>query len=235
VKKTPATIILGMCASGLLAGYAANRQTSGAARAEGAASVSKVGIRTSRKTAAERSSVAALLSKIHSVESLETMTAQGENATYAGLALWLVDASEQDIAAYWEGRKNGKLNGAMKSLIFYNWTRLDPQSAIAAVAGTDNATTPWAAWASQDPQAALSAATAAGMGAKQISAIANNIGQFQPEWLREHFDRIPRYLETKEPLVEAWKQMLIYHDGAFPPSMAAAFLLVTVQSVLLAK
>ncbi|MEO7098681.1 MAG: hypothetical protein ABI162_04925 [Luteolibacter sp.] len=183
MNKTSASITLFMCALGLLVGYAAHKH---GIEKENGAPVSKTERRRPPDIASGGNAVAIQLPQIHSDETRETMIARGENATYAGLALWMLDASAQDIAAYWEFRKNGKFDGDMKRLFFLNWTRLDPQAAIAAVAGTDNAATPWWAWAAQDPQAALAAA-----GPDRMKDVARGIGEFQPEWLREHFDQIP--------------------------------------------
>ena len=181
MNRTSATITLAMCALGLLVGYAAHKPA-----AEIDAPVSKPEQRTSRESASGANTAPIQLPKIHSDETLETLIAQGENATYAGLALWMLDASAPDIAAYWEFRKNGEFGGDMKRLLFLNWTRLDPQAAIAAVAGTDNASIPWWSWAAHDPKAALSAA-----GADRLKDVARGIGEFHPEWLRENFDKIP--------------------------------------------
>ncbi len=183
MNKTSVTITLFLCALGLLVGYAAHKHS---IEKPNGVPVSKSETRRSLDTESAGNAVAAQLPQIHSDETLETMVARGESATYAGLALWMLDASAQDIAAYWEFRKNGKFDGDMKRLLFLNWTRLDPQAAIAAVAGTDNAGVPWWSWAAQDPQAALAAA-----GPERMKDVARGIGEFQPEWLREHFDQIP--------------------------------------------
>lgn len=202
MNKTPATISLVMCVLGLLVGFNAKRQISGTIKAKDAVSASKPERQSSREPTARGNAVATPLPKIHSEETLETMIAQGESATYAGLALWMLDASGPDIAAYWEFRKNGKLDGDMKRLLFINWTRLDPQAAIASTAGTKDATIPWWAWASHDPQAALSAADP-----DRLKDVARGIGEFQPEWLREHFDLIPEEAQ-REALngLMTWKE-----------------------------
>ena len=183
MKPSHPTITLVLCALGLIVGYSANNQIV----SEPNAKVTAPSNRTiHRETATDGHATAIQLPKIRSDETLETMIAQGGNATYAGLALWILDASAPDIAAYWEFRKNGGFGGDMKRLLFLNWTRLDPQAAITAVAGTDGAAIPWWAWAAHDPKAALAAA-----GPERIKDVARGIGEFQPEWLREHFDQIP--------------------------------------------
>lgn len=200
MNKTSATFTLIMCACGLLLGYSAGRK--GAVLAEGKDTVPEPVRSSTRKTGAISDPRAAQLPEARSNESLATLIAQGENATYAGITAWLLDADAHEIAAYWDSCKDGKLDGDKQRLIFLNWTRLDPQAAIAAVAGTDKAGMPWWAWAASDPQAALSAA-----GADRLTDVARGIGEFQPKWLMEHFDRIPG--EAKPPSLNGlltWKE-----------------------------
>lgn len=191
VKKPAVIFAIAMGALGLFAGYFANKQTPGEINPEAVPLVLKPEKRSSNTPLPEEKVSPTSLPQVHSEETLETLIAQGENASYAGLALWLIDASEPDIAAYWESRKSGKLSGDIKRLIFHNWTRLDPQAAITAVAGTSDAMTPWWTWAAHDPRAALAAA-----GPDQMKSVANGIGQLQPEWLREHFDLIPEEVRS---------------------------------------
>jgi len=187
MKKTPAIITLSLCVLGVLSGYTARKQSAGVAAPEMAETGRKMPAPNPRESLSGGKSKATPSPAIHSEETLESMIARGEGATYAGLALWMLDASEADIAAYWEFRKNGNLDGDMKRLLFLNWTRLDPQAAIAAVAGTKDASVPWWSWAAHDPQAALSSATP-----ERLDDVARGIGEFQPEWLRAHFDEIPK-------------------------------------------
>lgn len=190
MNKTSATVTVVMCALGLAAGYATNRQVPGGEKSANAAAVAKPAKQDFSQTTAAEKTQTIHLPSIRSDETLESLIAQGGNVTYAGLALWLVDASGPEIAAYWESHRNNSLNGDsngdLRRLIFYNWTRLDPQAAISAAAGTQWASAPWSAWGAVDPPAALAAA-----GPEQMKSVAGGIGQMQPEWLREHFDQIP--------------------------------------------
>lgn len=190
MNKPSAIIPLVMGVLGLAAGYAAHRQLPGGEKSDKTASQAPpTNQRASTTTAAEKSQ-AIQLPRIHSDETLESLIAQGGKVTYAGLALWLVDASGPDIAAYWESYRNNALNGDsngdLRRLIFYNWARVDPKAAISATAGTKWASAPWSAWGAVDPQAALAAA-----GPEQMKSVAGGIGQMQPDWLRENFDQIP--------------------------------------------
>ncbi len=204
MNKSSATLVLVACALGLPLGYFTNRAApsdSAAAANKGSDISTRVKSR-SREASAGANPLAALLPATRSGETVGSLVAQGESAAYASLALWLLDASAEDIAAYWESGKTMKLDGDKKRLIFINWTRLDPRAAIDAAAGTENEATPWWAWASHDPQAALAAADGA-----RIRDVARGIGEFQPKWLRENFDLIPE--EARQEALKGittWKE-----------------------------
>jgi hypothetical protein len=119
-------------------------------------------------------------------ENLDSLLAEGEGVTYAGLALWMLDADADEIAAYWARCNQEGLGGDIKRLIFINWTRLDPLGAIAATQGKEEWKMVWWAWAASDPAAALAAA-----GPEQYGRVANGIGEFHPAWVRDHFSDIP--------------------------------------------
>jgi hypothetical protein len=186
MNKKPVITAMAGGALGLLTGYLTSpSSTAGSGTQEAAtSSPTKTFVSQSDPPGQDRPSSSAV--KLRSHETLESLIAQGEDPTYASLALWLVDASAEDIAAYWEFRKDGNLQNDKMRLIFFNWTRLDPQAAIAAVAGTDRAAYPWWAWAAHDPRAALAAATP-----EMLADVALGIGEFHPAWVREHFDLIP--------------------------------------------
>jgi hypothetical protein len=207
MSRKSATIAVVMSLLGLLGGYFANRPATHGIAAEESDRISTRTSRSSGESTADSSTTAAAAKPIssgpHSTETLDTLTAQGDSPTYAALALWLTDASAADIAAYWEFRKaNGKLDGDRMRLIFVNWTRVDPQGAIAATAGTDRAVAAWWSWAGNDPQAALAAA-----GPDRIKDVARGLGEFQPKWLRDHFDLIPEEARKDALLgVNTWKE-----------------------------
>ena len=130
------------------------------------------------------------VSRVHSIETLASLMAVTDGTLYGRLALWLLDASEADVAAYW--KFYGKLEPhefAIVRLVFIQWTRLNPRAAITAVAGTDDEATAWWAWACHDPAGALAAAIADNPA--RVADVANGIGEFHPAWLRAHFDDIP--------------------------------------------
>jgi AcrR family transcriptional regulator len=130
------------------------------------------------------------LSTVRTTDTLDTLTAPDADPLYSRLALWMMDASEQDIAAYWESVRDQKDRpNQITDLVFINWTRLNPRGAIAAVAGTKNEHYAWWAWACHEPQEALTAALAANP--DRVNNVAWGLGEFQAEWLRAHWDQIP--------------------------------------------
>ncbi|MEO5912606.1 MAG: hypothetical protein ABIS50_00120 [Luteolibacter sp.] len=124
----------------------------------------------------------------HSTDTVETLAAIDDAHLYTRLALWLVDAGEADIAAFWSGYSEKEdYSEEIYQLVFLNWTRINPQAAIAAAGIEDyNA---WWAWTCHDPQAALAAALTAGP--KILELVAMGIGEFHPEWLKAHSKEIP--------------------------------------------
>ena len=196
VKKSTLPLILGLCAVGLLSGFVGKRLTRSGTASAPAQQVSPqektVGSDENSSAAPTVSSrpITAKKSSLHSTDTLETLATLDNDSLYSRLALWMMDASEQDIAAYWATAKDKKNRpNEITDLIFINWTRLDPQAAIAAVAGTGNEHYAWWAWAGHDPKGALAAAIAAG--SKNINNVAWGIGEFHGDWLREHWDQIP--------------------------------------------
>lgn len=124
-----------------------------------------------------------------SSETVGSLLAVDASSDYGRLAGWLIDASEEDIAKYWEGYRNGPRTNDATDLIFLNWARLNPKGAIAAVAGTADEHYAWWAWSCHDPRASLDAAIVAGK--DRINNVAWGIGEFHPQWFRDHFKDIP--------------------------------------------
>lgn len=127
---------------------------------------------------------------VRSEDTVESLLAADGALLYGRLARWLTTAGEQDIAAYWSGCK-GRANRSkdITDLIFLNWARLNPQAAIAASAGSEEERYAWWAWACHDPKRALGAALSAN--SERVNDVARGIGEFHPEYLREHFKELP--------------------------------------------
>ncbi|MES2658255.1 MAG: hypothetical protein V4689_06535 [Verrucomicrobiota bacterium] len=181
-------LLILVAAAGLCTGLAVRRST---ARAPASPDISHSTRSASEKPTAELPPPAAAFPPRHSTDTLETLAALDDANLYARLALWLVDASEPDIAAFWSGcySKKEDWTPEISNLLFLHWTRLDPQHAIDSTQGIHSRPNAWWAWACHDPQAALAAAIADGPGS--VDCVAEGIGKFQPDWLLKHFDEIP--------------------------------------------
>lgn len=196
MKKSTAILLPALCAAGLLSGFAARRlanrppdsapgrDAAGPAAGDAAGKISAApaatGIQPGQAESPPR----------HSTDTLETLVALDDGTLYGRLALWLMDASEQDFAAYWESYRGKQNRGNdIAKLVFINWTRLSPRNAIAAVAGSKDEHFAWWAWASHDPQGSLAAAIAANP--ERVENVAAGIGEFHPGWLRAHLHQIP--------------------------------------------
>ncbi len=145
-----------------------------------------------------------------STDTLESLAELGGGELYGRLAVWLVDASAADIAAFWKSYRGKPRDEAVAKLVFIHWTRLDPRGAVAGGGAQDAHYAWWAwwAWPAHDPAAALAAAIAAG-GSDWLNYTAPGIGEFQPGWLREHFDEIGQPARALEGM-QKWS------DGSRP-------------------
>jgi hypothetical protein len=149
------------------------------------------------------------ISTTRSTDSVSSILSLDPAKNYARIALWTATASEADLSAYWAGYKGGKRSVDVTDLIFLNWTRKNPQAAVAAVAGTGDDRYAWWSWASNDPQAALAASLAAGKG--QQEQVACGIGDFNPDWLRAHLSQIPEEFRD-----DAFNRMKNWPDSQNP-------------------
>ncbi|MCU0749158.1 MAG: hypothetical protein MUF13_06380 [Akkermansiaceae bacterium] len=196
MKPKHILLIAAVSATGFLCGIGAKRMTHGDPEISATDPAGPRQTRSSRLSTDDPQSqgnpvaVAPRLSKLRSDDTLETLAALDAESLYPRLALWMIDASEADIAAYWESVRGQKDRpNDITDLVFINWTRLNPQGAIAAVAGSDQEHYAWWAWACHDPQGALTAALAANP--DRVNNVAWGLGEFQAEWLRANWDKIP--------------------------------------------
>jgi len=117
------------------------------------------------------------------------MAIEGE-PSFQRLAAWMMQASEPEIAAYWQFyRQKKNRSNDINDLIFINWTRLDPKAAIAASTGTPDEHYAWWAWTCHDPKQAL--ATVMATRPERLNNVTWGLGEFHAEWVMEHFKEIP--------------------------------------------
>lgn len=190
VKKTQLLLVLGTSCAGLVCGLVAHRASRGAPgpRLAPSAAESLNSPVANTPQAAPAAAPQASLKPISSTDTVETLLALNDATLYPRLAAWLLGVGESELAAYWDGCKASRKTG-IAELVLIRWTRLNPEGAIAAAAGMKDESTAWWAWAAHDPQAALDAAIATAP--KMVKRVAQGIGRFHPEWLRENLERIP--------------------------------------------
>lgn len=147
-------------------------------------------------TELHRKLIATIAHLPESNDTLDSVRSLGARPAYDRLALWLASASASDIAAYWQSYKllENKSQDII-DLVFINWTRLDPQAAIASDKGTPFEQTAWWSWACHEPVKALAEAKA--KCPERLESVVWGIGEFHSEWLRENFDQIPKDLQRK--------------------------------------
>lgn len=197
VKRNPLLLLVGLSAAGLASGYAAKRLAGPPSTAVVASDgASPAGTPAKGGAAASASPATAAVLKsigqstIRSTDTLETAKALTGPDAYHRLALWMVDATEPEIAAYWQHQRQQKgRSNEIIDLIFINWTRIDPRAATTAAKGTGDEHFAWWAWACHDPKTALE--TAIAENPKRVNNVTWGIGEFHKEWLREHFDELP--------------------------------------------
>lgn len=204
---------------GLLAGYGARRLVYGPSGSQqpGYASGESSAAAGNRREAETKATTKLTFPPSHSTDTVETLAALDDTHLYARLALWLADATEPDIAAFWKNCYLKKENWTpeISNLLFLHWTRLDPRHALAVGADTTGDDRVWRAWACHDPQAALAAAIATDSDA--VEYVAEGIGKFQPTWLLKHLAEIPE--NARDYAIESLNE-----DGGKNPLETISFL-----------
>ena len=182
---------MAVCGVGLLTGLGLRRLSSeNPAIANRAAPVAQPGFGRESATPPDGNSRPAKSTPTRSTDNVDSILLLDPASNYARIARWLATAGEQEIAGYWEGYQKGPRTVAVTDLIFINWTRRNPQAALASVVGTGDERYAWWAWTASDPQGALAAAEAAGTEVAS-EQFAYGIGDFNPDWLRANLDRVP--------------------------------------------
>jgi hypothetical protein len=220
VTKLPAILTFtGLCGAGFLTGFSAqsfrHRPTSSGGKA---GSEVIAGSRNPNGPEAQFEGDRRAVKKapliefphIRSTETVESLLNGDRKDLYSRLAAWMTDASEADIAAYWSGYKQQpNRSNDITDLVFLNWARHDPKAAIAANAGGPEEHYAWWAWACHDPKAALAAALAEN--SDRVNNVAWGIGEFHPQWLREHFNELPESARSN-----AMRGLMKWDDGQNP-------------------
>lgn len=169
---SPYLIIGATAALGFAGGFAARQHRSGAPTAE---------IASNQPAKGKAKSLVAEASLPKSTDTVASLTAitNGESR-YDRLALWLLDATDAEIAEFWDSsRKTGEVDEATADLLFFHWIRKDARAALDAAKNSGHEESAWWAWTIHDPQAALAAIPAAGD--ERRSAVMWALVNFHPE------------------------------------------------------
>jgi len=131
--------------------------------------------------------------KLPHTGTIESLLALSPDEAYPRTAAWLATASEEEIQAFWEALSKTDDPASNRhdivDLTFLNWARLNPQGAIAIVKGGPYEHFAWWAWSAYDPAGAVAAASAENM--DRLRNVTWGLGEFQPQWLREHYNDLP--------------------------------------------
>jgi hypothetical protein len=102
-----------------------------------------------------------LSQSLRSTDTVDTLIALSKDDLYERLALWLVDASVEDMAAYWQATKNAEdIRYMVRDLVFLRYTLTDPLSALSESTDPSDTYYLWKAWTKNDPVAAFQHAMA---------------------------------------------------------------------------
>ncbi len=199
MKKSSIFLLFGLCVAGFSSGFAAKRLANGPPPSSAAVVEEKPAeVGRNAPTARESGETSAVApaslpspsSHLQSTDTLESLLAADDRSIFGRLSLWMMDASEEEISAYWQNyRQRENRQNDVNDLIFINWTRLNPLAATAAANGTPDAHYAWWAWACHDPQAALAAAVSGNP--EHIGNVGWGLGEFHGDWCRENWDDLP--------------------------------------------
>lgn len=189
MSKVSICIIICVTALGFVVGSMAGKSRDTQAVEDKEVSQQRSTSRTTQARSNEATQVQ--LPYMESEDSLETITAKGLDCPASEMALWLVDASAADIAAYWDFRSDSEALDGVKRVMIYNWVRTDLHAAMDHLTGTDDLRRVFWTWGILDPETALEETLVREDGEKYLKNVVNGIGQMQNQWLIKNFDRIP--------------------------------------------
>lgn len=192
MRGRPIVILLTICALGFLGGLIA-RSSGGKGAATGKDRADRIENRDRGELASSTSRSGQgrkiTIPTARSTDSMADLLALPENVLFSRLALWLIDAEEEEIASLWkELVKRGGIDFPINQLVFVVWTKLNPTAAIQAVAGTNHAEAAWWGWASHSPEAALAAALEDD-DSSNIMTVMEALGECHPAFVLANFDQ----------------------------------------------
>ena len=122
---------------------------------------------------------------------LSDLVAQHRPGRLTELALWLTDASSDEMAEAWHALDAAdKMDTKARDLFLREWTKVDPRGAIAAARETGQERVAWWAWGRTDPEKAFAACQAEAP--QYIAGTLRGIGQEHPDLARRLLEENPK-------------------------------------------
>ncbi|QJE96768.1 hypothetical protein [Luteolibacter luteus] len=138
-----------------------------------------------------------------SSDTAESLLKLPKTELYPRLALWLLDASESEIAGFWNAWHPTAGNQVeIDLLIFSQWAKRNPQAMIEAARTAGKEPTAWSAWAESDPQAALAAVGGPG---PMRTAVMQSMAAKDPAWALKQLETDPSLKDVFVYLVDIAK------------------------------
>lgn len=138
-----------------------------------------------------------------STDTRESLLQLPQADLYPRLALWLLDASEEEIAAFWSvWHPKSKGKPEIELLILSQWAKRNPKAMLEAAKQAGRESLAWTAWAASDPQAALAAVGGPG---PMHSAVMQSMASMDPAWALKMLEADPSLEEVFVYLVDIAK------------------------------
>lgn len=154
-----------------------------------------------------------------STDTIESLLALKGTDRYTRTGLWLLDATEEDMAALWKAhheQSGGQTDMWLKDLIFTQWAKKDPRGLLEAAKRDGEEGPAWWAWTMSDPDAALAAVKDRGDAMRNFAL--RGFGNFHPK-------RALKMLEEDPSLANQFNMRdLAEHVGRDDPRAGIEFL-----------
>lgn len=145
-----------------------------------------------------------------STDTVETLLALDRGPLYARLGLWLLDASEEDMTAFWEGYyQREDPNDTVKDLLFTQWSKKNAAGMLAVARRTGCEISAMWSWSMSDPQGML--AYVEGKDPSMRNYGLRGLAFFHPELARQMLEEDPALAGTFE--MEQLAAMLFKGDA----------------------
>lgn len=144
-----------------------------------------------------------------STDTVETLLQLDRGPLYARLGLWLLDASEEDMNAFWEGyHEREDPNDTIKDLLFTQWGKKNAAGMLACARRTGCEVSAMWSWSMSDPEGML--AYVKGKDPRMANYGLRGLAYFHPELARQMLEDDPSLANTFE--MEQLAEMLCKGD-----------------------